>query len=69
MKHLEHMLRQVRELLDTLGIHPLILAAGVIFCLFFPRFFLLAAVGYGVFWVAKNIWFDPRRTRQRRNGH
>jgi hypothetical protein len=60
MKHVEKYLRQAREMLDNLGIHPLVLALGALFCLFFPRFFLLAAFGYAVYWIAKNIWLDPR---------
>jgi hypothetical protein len=61
MKHVKKYLRQTREMLDSLDIHPLALVLGALFCLFFPRFFLLTAAGYAVYWVAKNIWLDPRR--------
>lgn len=60
MKQAENLLRQVQAAVRRLGIHPLILALGVLFCLFFPRFFLLTAFAYGVFWVIKNIGFSPR---------
>ncbi len=59
MKNIDHFWRQAQSILDRIGIPPLILALGVAFCVFFPRFFLLAAIGYGVFWAAKNIWFAP----------
>lgn len=64
MKQAENLLRQVQNIVRRLGIHPLILILGLLFCLFFPRFFLLAAFGYGIFWVVKNIGF----TRQDREG-
>ncbi len=60
MKQFEHLLRQAQSLLRSLDIHPLSFAAGVLFCIFFPRFFLLALAAYGVYWVATNIWSDPR---------
>lgn len=60
MKKLEQFLRQTQNLLRNSGIHPLVMALGLLFCLFFPRFFFLAAFGYGIYWVAKNIWRDPR---------
>lgn len=59
MKHSDHFFRQAQSALKRIGVHPLLLALGVAFCIFFPRFFLLAAVGYGVYWTAKNIWFAP----------
>jgi hypothetical protein len=68
MKHKEDFLRQARGVVQKLGIHPLVLALGAVFCLFFPRFFLLADLGGGVWWVAKNIWFDPRRRGRGRGG-
>ena len=61
MNQFDQFLRQTRGVINRLGIHPLALVLGALFCLFFPRFFLLAAFGYGVYWVAKNIWLDPRR--------
>lgn len=61
MNRIEDILRQARANLRRLGIHPLALLLGALFCLFFPRFFLLAAFGYGAWWAAKNIWLDPRR--------
>lgn len=64
MKHAENILRQVRNAVQRLGIHPLILALALVFCLFFPRFFLLAAFAYAVFWVIKNIGLPSRN----RNG-
>ncbi len=64
MKQAENLLRQAQNLIRRLGIHPLILILGLLFCLFFPRFFLLAAFGYAVYWVVKNIGF----TRQGRGG-
>jgi len=64
MKQAENILRQVQNSVRRLGIHPLILVTGLLFCLFFPRFFLLAAFGYAVYWVVKNIGF----TRQDRGG-
>lgn len=60
MRQAENVLRQIRNAFERLGIHPLVLAAGVLFCLFFPRFFLLAALAYGVYWVVKNIGFPSR---------
>ena len=70
MKQAENLLRQARDSVRRLGIHPLILILGLLFCLFFPRFFLLAAFGYGVYWVAKNIGFprqrDGRKGRERK---
>jgi len=64
MRQAESLLRQVQNTVRRLGIHPLILALGILFCLFFPRQFLLAAFAYAVYWVIKNIGFPPRR----RNG-
>jgi hypothetical protein len=60
MKQAENLLRQVQNAVRRLGIHPLILALGLLFCLFFPRFFLLAAFAYAAFWVIKNIGFASR---------
>lgn len=61
MEKFEHLLRQARDIMHKLGIHPLALAAGALFCLFFPRFFLLAAFGYGADWVVRNIVLPSRR--------
>jgi hypothetical protein len=61
MKKFEQWRRQARDILDKLGIHPLALTAGAVFCLFFPRFFLLAAFGYGAYWVVRNIVLPSRR--------
>jgi len=60
MRQVENLLRQVQNVVRRLGIHPLVLALAILFCLFFPRFFLLAAFAYAVFWVIKNIGFPPR---------
>lgn len=68
MSHKESFLRQTRGVVQKLGIHPLFLVLGAVFCLFFPRFFLLAAFGCGVWWVAKNIWLDPRTRGRGRGG-
>lgn len=65
MKYIDQLLRQVQWLLRSLDIHPLVFAAGAIFCIFFPRFFLLALFGFGAYWVARNVWVKPaRRPRQ-----
>jgi hypothetical protein len=61
MNQFDQFLRQTGGVINRLGIHPLALTLGALFCLFFPRFFLLAAFGYGVYWVAKNIRLDSRR--------
>lgn len=61
MKKFEQLLRQARDIIQKLGIHPAVLGAGALFCLFFPRFFLLAAFGYGVYWVVRNIWLPSRQ--------
>lgn len=60
MRKAQNILRQAQNAVQRLGIHPLILIPGILFCLFFPRFFLLAAFAYAVFWVVKNIGFAPR---------
>ncbi|MBU4526189.1 MAG: hypothetical protein KUA37_09575 [Desulfomicrobium sp.] len=67
MRQAENLLRQVQNAVRRLGIHPLILALGILFCLFFPRFFLLAAFAYAVFWVIKNIGFPPRGRNGRKD--
>ena len=67
MEKFEQLLRQARDIMQKLGIHPLALAAGALFCLFFPRFFLLAAFGFGAYWVVKNIWM-PSRQKGRETG-
>lgn len=61
MRQAENLLRQVQSAIRRLGIHPLVLALALLFCLFFPRFFLLAAFAYAVYWVVKNIGFPSRR--------
>ncbi len=61
MHDFKHLLRQGQELLHSLGIHPLVFAAGLLFCLFFPRFFLLGAIALGTVWVLKNIGFRPKK--------
>jgi len=60
MKQAENLLRQAHSIIRRMGIHPLFLALGLLFCLFFPRFFLLAALGYAVLWVVRNVGFNPR---------
>ncbi|PKN43014.1 MAG: hypothetical protein CVU60_04290 [Deltaproteobacteria bacterium HGW-Deltaproteobacteria-18] len=60
MKQAENFLRQAQNMIRRLDIHPLVLIAGLLFCLFFPRFFLLAAFGFAAYWVVKNIGFPPR---------
>jgi len=67
MRQAENLLRQVQNVVRRLGIHPLILALGILFCLFFPRFFLLAAFAYAVFWVIKNIGFPSRGRNGRKD--
>jgi hypothetical protein len=67
MKNAQNIFRQAQNAVQRLGIHPLILILGILFCLFFPRFFLLAAFAYAVYWVIKNIGFGPR-TRGGRKG-
>ena len=66
MKEIDRFLQQARNIIQSLGINPLILAMGLLFCLFFPRFFILAAFGYAVYWIAKNIWLDPKRKGSRK---
>ena len=66
MKQIEQFIQQARSIIQSLGINPLILAMGLLFCLFFPRFFILAAFGYAVYWIAKNIWLDPKRKGSRK---
>jgi hypothetical protein len=65
MNQFENILRQTRASLNRLGIHPLALLLGAVLCLFFPRLFILAALGYGAWWTAKNIWHDPRKRGSR----
>ncbi|MDO9583205.1 MAG: hypothetical protein Q7J24_08835 [Desulfomicrobium sp.] len=67
MRQAENLLRQAQNAVRRLGIHPLILALGILFCLFFPRFFLLAAFAYAAFWVIKNIGFTPRDRKGRKD--
>lgn len=66
MYQLEQILQQVKELLAKLHLHPLVVTLGILFCVFFPRFFLLSAFGYGVYWVATNIWGVSWRSKSRR---
>lgn len=66
--HVNQILNQVRSAVRRLGIHPLLLILAAVFCLFFPRFFVLAALGYGIWWVAKNIWFTPGGHGPRKGG-
>lgn len=63
MRQAENLLRQIQNAVGRLGIHPLILAAGILFCLFFPRFFLLTAFAFAVYWVVKNIGLPSRGGR------
>jgi len=57
MKHAQNLLRQMQNAVRRLGIHPLFLIPGILFCLFFPRFFLLTVFVYAFYWVIKNIGF------------
>lgn len=70
MKQLAQLLRQGQNVLRSLDIHPLSFAVGALFCIFFPRFFLLAAAAYGVYWLAKNVWcgstFTGRKSQRKR---
>ena len=59
MKQAQNVLRQMQNAVRRLGIHPLVLILGILFCLFFPRFFLLAVFAYAFYWVVKNIGFTP----------
>lgn len=68
MKHAQNVLRQIRNAVRRLGIHPLVLIPGMLFCLFFPRFFLLAVFAFAVYWVLKNMGFAPRGRPGRRGG-
>lgn len=61
MDQFKNIFRQAHSLLKSLEIPPLFLTAGILVCIFFPRFFLLAAAGYAVFWMVRNIWSDPLR--------
>lgn len=67
MKEIDRFLQQARSIIQSLGINPWILAFGALFCLFFPRFFILAVFGYAVYWIAKNIWLDPKRKGSRKD--
>ena len=58
MKQAQNVLRQMQNAVRRLGIHPLVLILGILFCLFFPRFFLLAVFA-SFYWVVKNIGFPP----------
>lgn len=56
MNQFSRLTRQLQQIVNALGIHPLVLIAGLLFCLFFPRFFLLAALACGVYWFVRNAW-------------
>jgi hypothetical protein len=68
MKHAQNVLRQIQNAVRRLGIHPLVLILGMLFCLFFPRFFLLTVFAYAVYWVLKNVGFATRGRTGRRGG-
>lgn len=65
MNQFRQLLYQIQGILRSMGIHPLLFAVGALLCIFFPRFFLLALVGYGIYWIAQNFWTRPKSTGKR----
>ncbi len=68
MNQFEQLLRHIQTFLRALDIHPLSFAAGALFCIFFPRLFLLALAVYGIYWVATNAWNGPRPSTRKGRG-
>ena len=58
---IQQFLTDIRRTLDRMGINPLLALGLVILCIISPRFVILIAIGYGVYWYGRNIGFGSRR--------
>lgn len=63
MQRIKHFAQKAQDILRSTGIHPLSFAAGVVFCIFFPRFFFLAVLAFAIVWMVKNVWNTPGKKK------
>lgn len=65
MRPVSQFFQQMQWMLRSLDIHPIVFAVGAVCCIFFPRFFLLALIGFGAYWLARNVLSRPARGPRR----